>query len=382
MSAKKRKGSKIRTEFRKRYETRSRKRDFTRDFQVDENADEKLRSEERVSGKGSLTRKRTIVGSEITTEEGGPSVELQIDLENCKAGRVLSLHGLACMVQLDEGNVVSCATRGILKSLSMDQRNVVVAGDRVQITMVSDKEGVIERVEPRYGMLSRSSKNRQHVIVSNVDLLVIVSSAAEPAIKPNLIDRFLVTAEKSGIQPLICINKIDLIPAEDLQPLIGVYGQLGYPVLLSSAESGHGIDELKQAVRGRQSVFAGQSGVGKSSLLNAIEPNLNQRVSAVSSENQKGRHTTTTARLFALKEGGFLVDTPGIRQFALWDVIPEEIAGFFRDLRPFVNVCRYPDCSHTHEDECGVKDAVADGKLDARRYESYCQMHLNDSPTK
>ncbi len=155
---------------------------------------------------------------------------------------------------------------------------------------------------------------------------------------------------------------------------MGVYSRMGYPVLLVSAKTGFGIDRLRRLVAGRESVVAGQSGVGKSSLLNAIDPNLHLRVGAVSEETEKGRHTTTTARLLPIGCGGYVVDTPGMRTFELWDVIPEEVAGYFRDLRPYVSLCRFPDCTHTHEDDCAVKDAVADGRLDERRYESYCHM--------
>jgi ribosome biogenesis GTPase len=212
------------------------------------------------------------------------------------------------------------------------------------------------------------------VIVANVDQMLVVTSAAEPVLKPNLIDRLLVTAEKSEIRPIICINKIDLVPPADLQPLIGVYGQMGYNVLTLSATTGVGVDHLRQTIVGLRNVVVGQSGVGKSSLLNAIETGLDLRVSSVSTDSEKGRHTTTAAQLIPLDAGGYIVDTPGIRQFQLWDVIPEELAGFCRDLRPYVSHCRFPDCTHIHEAECAVKDAVADGRLDVRRYESYCQM--------
>jgi ribosome biogenesis GTPase / thiamine phosphate phosphatase len=208
----------------------------------------------------------------------------------------------------------------------------------------------------------------------NVDQLLIVASAAEPYLKPNLIDRLLISAHKTGVRPIICINKIDLVDSASLQPLVGVYSQMGYRVLLLSASTGLGIDRLRRAMSGRASAVAGQSGVGKSSLLNAVDPQLQLRVRAVSVETQKGRHTTTTARLLPLAIGGYVVDTPGIRQFQLWDVIPEEVAGYFRDLRPYSNHCRYPNCTHTHEDHCAVKDAVADGRLDLRRYESYCHL--------
>jgi ribosome biogenesis GTPase len=167
-----------------------------------------------------------------------------------------------------------------------------------------------------------------------------------------------------------------LVEPADLMPLAGVYGQMGYQVLLMSAATGQGVVHLRRLVQGKETVVAGQSGVGKSSLLNAIEPQLALRVNAVSQENQKGKHTTTVARLIPLSMGGYVVDTPGIRQFQLWDVIPEEVAGYYRDLRPYASLCRFPNCTHTHETHCAVKDAVADGRLDVRRYESYC--HLRD----
>jgi ribosome biogenesis GTPase len=168
------------------------------------------------------------------------------------------------------------------------------------------------------------------------------------------------------------------VNAADLMPLVGVYAQLGYEVQLVSAATGFGVEALRERVAGAESVIAGQSGVGKSSLLNAIEPGLALRVQTVSEESQKGRHTTTTAELLPLAIGGFVVDTPGIRQFQLWDVIPEEVAGYFRELRPYVSRCRFPDCTHTHEEPCAVKDAVADGWIDARRYESYVQIQAGD----
>jgi ribosome biogenesis GTPase len=174
------------------------------------------------------------------------------------------------------------------------------------------------------------------------------------------------------------INKVDLVEPADLQPLTGVYAQMGYEIHLVSATCGVGMDALARCLRGRETVVAGQSGVGKSSLLNTVEPNLDLRVSTVSSENQKGRHTTTTARLIPLTHSGYVVDTPGIRQFQLWDVIAEEVAGYYRDIRPYVSHCRFPDCTHTHESYCAVKDAVADGRIDVRRYESYCHLRNGD----
>ena len=373
---KKNKPHKFRADLRKRHESRARHGNITRDFQdLGDELEEVLQSE-RVSGKGELTRKRTIVGHEVTQEEsGGLTVHLAVDESKCLAGRVLSVHGLASRVRAECGRNYRCATRKLLKTLSTDQRHVVAVGDKVLFRPEGENEGIIERIEPRHGVLSRTSKGRRQVLVANVDQLLIVASAAEPALKPHLIDRMLVTADKAEIRPLICINKIDLVDPADLQPLVGVYGQMGYQVLLLSAVTGWGLERLRRDVTGRQSVLAGQSGVGKSSLLNAIEPELQLRVQTVSGENQKGRHTTSAACLLPLGEGGYIVDTPGIRQFHLWDVIPQEVAGYFRDLRPYVSLCRYPDCTHTHEADCAVKDAVADGRLDARRYESYTQLY-------
>jgi ribosome biogenesis GTPase len=364
---------KIRTDFRKNHDSRTRKRNLTRDA-GGEGFDDGVTQHERISGKGKLTRKRTIIGDLVDDEAAGFSVQLEIDESQCQRGRVLSVFGLTSLVQAENGQQVHCSVRRLLKTLNTDQRYIVAAGDRVWFRPEQGNEGVIERVEPRSGMLCRTSKGRRHVIVTNVDQLLIVTSAAEPHLKPNLIDRFLVTAEKFHIRPIICINKIDLVDANDLQPLAGVFGQLGYDIVMVSAKTGFGIERLTNLVRGQESVVAGQSGVGKSSLLNAIEPQLDLRVREVSAENQKGKHTTTTAQLIPLAAGGFLVDTPGIRQFQLWDVIPEEVAGYFRDLRPYVNNCRFDDCTHLHETDCAVKDAVADGRLDARRYESYCQI--------
>jgi ribosome biogenesis GTPase len=372
---------KIRAEFRKNRNVRTRQTDWTRRFDGETFEDEGTQQGERISGKGELTRKRTVRGQQAERSEGpGFDVQLEVDEAACLGGRVLSVHGLLSEVRGDDGVIYRCAVRRLLKTLSTDLRHVVVAGDRVLFRAVENTdppEGFIERVEPRQGSLCRTSRGRQHILVANVDQLAIVSSAAEPRLKPNLIDRLLITAEKGGVRPLVCINKIDLVDPADLQPLVGVYSQMGYRVLLLSAKTGFGIERFQQALAGCQSVVAGQSGVGKSSLLNSIEPGLMLRVRPVSEETEKGRHTTTTARLHPLGFGGYVVDTPGVRQFELWDVIPQEVAGYFRDLRPYVNLCRFPDCTHMHEEDCAVKNAVADGRLDERRYESYC--HLVES---
>lgn len=370
---------KIRAAFRKGHEKTARQRDLTRTFHQDAVELDDTVTSERVSGKGEVTRKRTVIATATDDSGTGRTVQLAVDEDQCLAGRVLSVHGLTIVVQTEDGRTYRCATRQLLKNLSTDQRHVVAVGDRVRFLPQPGGEGVIERIEPRHGVLSRASKSRQQVLVANVDQLLIVTSVAEPELKPHLVDRFLVAAEKAGVQPLLCINKVDLAAPADLQPLVGVYGQMGYEVLLLSAVTGFGCEVLRRRVAGRESVVAGQSGVGKSSLLNMIEPGLELRVRTVSEENEKGRHTTSVAQLIPLAHGGYVVDTPGIRQFQLWDLVPAEVAGYYRDLRPYVSLCKFPDCTHTHEAECAVKDAVADGRVDARRYESYCRLLADET---
>jgi ribosome biogenesis GTPase len=375
------KKKKIRAEFRKNRSDRTRKTDWTEQFAQPDFDEQSPDPGERVSGKGDLTRRRTVRAADVQSQETAADqpfdVHLEVDEAACRRGRVLSVHGLASAVMDEDGHVHQCATRRLLKTLVTRQRNVVAAGDRVLFRPVPNSqpsEGFIERVEPRHGIISRATRGRQHVLVANVDQLLIVTSAAEPRLKPNLVDRLLVAAEKGQVRPVICINKMDLVVASDVEPLVGVYSRMGYKVLLLSAKTGFGIERFRRVMTGCQSVLTGQSGVGKSSLLNAVDPGLLLRVGQVNPDTEKGRHTTTNARLLPLACGGFVVDTPGMRKFEPWDVIPEEVAGYFRDLRPYGNLCRFADCTHTREEHCAVKDAVADGRLDQRRYESYCQL--------
>jgi ribosome biogenesis GTPase len=372
------KQARIRAQFRKNRTRRTREKDLTRKFAQDWFENHDPAQSERVSGKGELTRKRTVVGAEVSADEAGLAIAPEIDRAVSRRGRVLCVQGLESRVESEAGAIYRCVTRGLLKTLQTDQRHVLATGDIVWFRPEGDQHGVIQRVEPRHGVLSRTSRGRQHVLVANVDQVVIVASAAEPHLKPNLVDRLIVTAEKNGIRPIICINKIDLIDPADLQPLIGVLSQLGYDVFPASVKTGLAIDRLRRAMLGKASVVTGQSGVGKSSILNCIDPALKLRVQQVSAESQKGRHTTSTARLLPLKPSGYVVDTPGIRQFQLWDVVSQEVAGFYREFRPYVSKCRFPDCTHTHEIDCTVKGAVADGHIDPRRYESYVQLQCGE----
>ncbi len=372
------KKDKIRAKFRKNRVVRARENDLTRKFEEDwfEEHDSLLR--EQVSGKGDIARKRTVVGAAVSGDDASLSVQPDIDPATSQQGRVLRVQGLTSTVQAEDGTQYRCVTRRLLKTLETDQRHVVAAGDRVWFRALNQGEGAILGIQPRHGILNRAIQGKQQVLVANVDQVVIVASGADPYLKPHLIDRLLVTCENNELQPVICINKVDLVDPADLQPLVGVYSQMGYSVLLLSAKRGTDIHQLRQTLAGKESVVTGQSGVGKSSLLNAVDDSLALRVQDISRDTHKGRHTTTTAELLPLACGGFVVDTPGIRQYQLWDVIPEEVAGFYRDIRPYVSFCRFASCTHTHEVDCAVKDAVADGRIDTRRYESFVQLQASD----
>ncbi|MBX9583150.1 MAG: ribosome small subunit-dependent GTPase A [Gemmataceae bacterium] len=382
MSGKKKK---VRVDFKKNRAKPPRGNDLTRAFGDDTGgAVEDAATGERVRAKGDLSRRRTVV------EPGDPA---EGDAGPLVRGRVLRVHGLASVVEADDGTVYRCAVRRLLKTLATDERNAVATGDVVWLRPVPasggrqppdtpphqgadaprspDPEGLITRVEPRHGVLTRESRRREHVLVANVDQLVIVISLVEPDLKPHLIDRYLAAAQQGGLNPILCLNKADLADPVALQPLVGAYSQLGIPAVLTSARTGVGVGRLRELLRGRATVFSGQSGVGKSSLLNAIEPGLALAVKSVSEVNQKGRHTTTYAQLIKLASGGWVVDTPGVRQLALWDTQPGEVEGFFGEFRPFVPLCGFPDCTHTHEGGCAVKDAVARRRVSARRYHSY-----------
>ena len=367
---------KQRVEFRKNRSTRRRDGDLTRTLGDDPDAAADRATSERISGKGDLTRKRTVVAHDVEADIDGLRVAAG---ETAWRGRVLNVHGLESHVQADDGRIVRCTMRRLLRTIATDQRHPLAAGDWVRIRAVGD-EGTIQSIEPRHQSLSRDSRGRRHVIVANVDQMIIVGSAAQPDLKPGLIDRLIVAAESAGIRPLICLNKVDLVEPSALVPLAGVFARMGYPVVLCSTVTGMGVARLQAELRGRVTAVVGQSGVGKSSLLNVLDPDLDLRVAEVSRENEKGRHTTTTARLLPHRFNGWFVDTPGVRQFQPWQLVPAEVPSAFRDLRPIANLCRFPNCTHDHETGCAVKDAVADGLLDVRRWESCRQLAVGDEP--
>jgi ribosome biogenesis GTPase len=378
------KKKKVRVALRKNRQNRTRSNDLTRQFHHDEPGATASPTCDRVRPKGELSRHRTIieeVGEHEKLDAAGATPDAAalraVDPSQCLQGRVLRVHGLVLIVRADDGQTYSCHVRRLLKSLAIEGRNVVTVGDRVWFrpSGSAGSEGLIERVEARRGVITRGYRNRQQVIAANVDQVLIVSALAEPGLKLGLVDRYLASAEIGGVRPVIVLNKADLVDTANFQWVVGLYTQLGYQTIMTSVADGRGIDHLRAMLSHGVTAVTGQSGVGKSSLLNAIQPGLNLKVREVSDWTFKGKHTTSTAELIELEAGGFVVDTPGLRQFELWGVVPGELEAHFIEFRPFIPHCHFPDCSHTHETGCAVKDALSWGQIHPGRYESYRKLH-------
>jgi ribosome biogenesis GTPase len=244
---------------------------------------------------------------------------------------------------------------------------------------------MIERILPRHSALVRLAPTPrgeyQQVLLANPDQVILVFSCAQPSPHLRMLDRFLVVAEKQGIPPVIVANKVDLVGSQAARELFTMYPPLGYRMIFTSARSGEGVDELSEVLLGRLSGLAGPSGVGKSSLLNAIQPDLGLAVRDVSLATAKGRHTTVVRELFTIRQGGFVADLPGLRSLSLWDTQPEELDGYFPELRDLVSQCQFNDCTHQSEPGCAVRRAVDEGRVHPDRYLSYLRMRYGDDFT-
>ncbi|MHC4408729.1 MAG: ribosome small subunit-dependent GTPase A [Planctomycetota bacterium] len=294
-----------------------------------------------------------------------------------KSGVVIRDEGNLVHVDLPgESEPVACVIRKSLRRTTGKRRKAVVVGDRVSVEFSGEGAAVVA-VEERRTTLSRPDplrKHREHIIVANIEAVLIVVSVREPDLAPGLIDRFLVAVESRGLEAGIAFNKTDLDPNGRWQNDAALYRRLGYAALEVSAESGDGLEEVREFLRDKTTSLLGHSGVGKSSLANALDPSLALRVGEVRERSGKGQHTTTTVSLLPLPWGGYLVDTPGIREFGLWNIRLDDIAIWFRDLAPFADSCRFNDCLHEREPGCAVHAALDRGEIQSWRYDSYLRI--------
>ena len=291
-------------------------------------------------------------------------------------GRVLQAFGNRFVVQAADGTY-DCGIRGIFRLSAKRQSSPVVVGDRVKFAVEKSPYGTIEEVAERRITLSRpdvENPDIEQVIVANIERLIVVTSVDKPRLKLGAIDRFLLAAERSGMDGCVCINKIDLAPAEKYRRAMEIYRTAGYPVVSCSALAGDGINDVQRMVQYHVSLFAGHSGVGKSTIINALQPGLKIKTASISTATGKGVHTTTAVQLHPLDFGGYIADSPGLREVGLWEIKPTELAGLYPEMRHLLGECRFRNCVHIGEPSCAVKDAVADGELAPERYEGYVRI--------
>lgn len=290
-------------------------------------------------------------------------------------GVVVAIGPRSAQVELD-GRTLTAA---LAKDLAERQQSEIAVGDQVEVDRRSDDSAIIQAVRPRRTKLSRpdpGAANRERVIVANVDVVVIVVSVVSPPLHPRLIDRYLIAIGRGGAQAAICVNKAELLDPETLREELAAlrpYRALGLPIAICSATEGRGSDELRTMISGQVSAFVGHSGVGKSSLLNSLRPDLGLEVGAVSAGNRRGAHTTTRSTMWDLGGGTRIIDTPGVRSFGLWNLEAADLPWYFPEFAS-VRRCKFRDCRHTHEPGCAVKEAVDAGEISRDRYETYLRI--------
>lgn len=314
---------------------------------------------------------------------GAPRGEGRLDAEEAVGERADRGRVLACFhdeweVALDSGEVTRCSVRARHFARLDKDAKLLVPGDLVEVSVGRDGTCVIENLLPRDTALSRRLPGAKHpteqVIVANADQLIAVASLGTPPLNRRLLDRFLVIAEDADLRSIVVLNKIDLTAEDDWRPVARAYESAGYEVVPTCAIDGRGVERLAAGLSGRLSVFAGASGAGKSSLLNAIEPGLGLKVREVSRKSGKGRHATTNVTIFPVGDDTLVADTPGFRELGLWRVRPEDLDLLFPEFRELIPRCRFSGCYHGPEPACAVKAAVADGAIDAERYDSYLRL--------
>ena len=276
-----------------------------------------------------------------------------------------------------EAETISCELRGRLKQ-GKHKGDILAVGDRVRISILPEGTGMIEEVLPRDRAIVRMDPRPRgvykQILLANPDQALFVFSCANPSPHLRMLDRFLVIAEQQNIPIIIIANKVDLVGQEGAEKLFGHYQKIGYRILYTSAQQNIGVEELREILQGKLSALAGPSGVGKSSLMNTMQPGLGLAVNEISAALDRGKHTTNFRQLLPLENGGYVADTPGWKSLALWDTEPEELDGYFPDIAPLVMRCRFNDCSHVHEPGCAVLEAVKSGELNIERFNSFVRM--------
>ncbi len=322
----------------------------------------------------------------MTGFDGGESIG---SVREERDGLIVKVQSGFYWVEADDGATYMCELRGRLKEEARAS-DIAAIGDRARISLrreegIDERMGRIESLAPRHSVLSRAQRTtgkrgvgqaeREQVLIANADAALFVFAAAQPAPNWKMLDRLLAAGEKSGIpELLIALNKIDLAFPESVNEALADYERIGYRVLRASALRGDGMAELRAALAGKISVFTGPSGVGKTSLLNRMQPGLGRQVKAVGRQSAEGAHTTRDSALISLDGGGYLADTPGLRSIALWDIEPDELDGYFAEIAPHVLDCKFSNCTHTDEPACAVKRALQAGLIAPRRYRNYLEL--------
>ncbi len=295
-------------------------------------------------------------------------------------GRVLGISADGITVQHGE-EICLCSLRGQLKQKWSQSKNLVTVGDFVLFEKEGAQKGSIAHIEERHSVLSRQEhlrRRQQQLIAANIDQVLISVSVVSPQLKPPLVDRYIIATYKGNMEPVIVINKIDLLQDRReesilFEQFVSTYRSLNIPVIPVSASTGEGIEVLKNHMQGKASVFSGQSGVGKSSLINAVT-GLDLSVGDMVEKTKKGSHTTTSAHLIPLLFGGWCIDTPGIRSFGVWDLQKEDLNAYFPEIDLIGHLCKYPNCTHSHEPGCALEEALEEGRISPIRFDSYLKL--------